>query len=408
MTVDIAEQLVRFHDAARLNMFFRARLISRGFQVETIDIVRVQHRPKAGVSGLYRVQGQDSRGQRFQHHYGLTTEKLKAQERHDTVPTSYAGIDVTVWRHPKDPRLPGLAMAADPDLLAALWPETFAGGPLTTRWKTYRPLRRAVLEVKNNEQTAFVKVLTPRRARRLTDIHRIVDPSALPCARLLGEPKAGILPLSPLVGRPLTDFLFHDDPAKLLAGLPARRWLDLLDELPAELLKLKPRPAWTDGLNAYVRSAAAAFPQLAGRIRRIRKHLRSNLPKTDRGPLVPTHGDFYEANVFLTETAGGELTICGLLDLDNVGPGHRVDDLACMLGHLEVLPSVHERYRKIRPLVDAWWDDFSHVVDPHALRLRAASVGLSLIAGARHAPEPKARQIAEQRLQQVEQILDRE
>lgn len=406
MTEDLAEQLVKFHDAARLNLFFRARLVFRGFHVETIDIIRVQHRPKAGVTGLYRVCGNDSRGTHFEHHYGLTTEKLKPTERQDALPTSYAGIGILVWRHPKDPRLPGLALAADPSLLAALWPEPFGQRPLTLSWKTYRPLRRAVLEVKDDEQNAFLKVLTPRRARRLTEIHRIVDPSDLPAAKLLGEPKAGILPLSPLPGRPLTDYLFHDDPAGLSQGLPAHRWLNLLDELPTDLLKIKPRPAWTDGLNAYTRSAAAAFPELSGQLRSIRKHIKTALPKTDRGPLTPTHGDFYEANVFLTKTCD-DYVISGLLDLDNVGPGHRVDDLACLLGHVEVLPSVHERYRRIRPLVESWWAGFGEVVDPDALRLRAAAVALSLIAGARHAPEAKARQIARQRLHSVEQILER-
>lgn len=407
MTVDIAEQLVRFHDAARLNMFFRARLVSCGLHVDTIKIVRVQHRPKAGVTGLYRVHGTDTRGENFEHHYGLTTEQLRAEERHDVLPTSYAGINVQVWRHPVDPRLPGLALAADPGLLAALWPERFAGAPLKLSWETYRPLRRAVLRVNGGGQSAFMKVLTPRRARRLIQIHKIVDASPFPAARLLGEPKAGILPLSPLPGRPLTDYLYHEDPGALLAQLPGHSWVQLLDALPTELLQVKPRPAWSDGLNAYTRSAAAAFPELAPRLRKIRKHIRQGLPATDRGPLVPVHGDFYEANVFLTREKDGALSVSGLLDLDNLGPGHRVDDLACMLGHLAVLPSVHARYRKLRPLVDAWWEDFAATVDPAALRLRASAVALSLIAGALRAPQQQAQQVARQRLQCVEQILER-
>ena len=44
------------------------------------------------------------------------------------------------------------------------------------------------------------------------------------------------------------------------------------------------------------------------------------LPDTEPGPVVPSHGDFYEANLLVD---GGEIT--GLLDVDAVGPGFRRD-----------------------------------------------------------------------------------
>ncbi|MFC0581939.1 phosphotransferase [Micrococcoides hystricis] len=406
MSQPLTEHLEHFHNAARLNLFFRARLAARGIAVDTIDIVRVQHRPKAGVTGVYRVRGSMG-GRAIEHHYGMTTESLTAQERHDVVQTHYAGIPVSVWRHPTDPRLPGLPLATDPGTLCALWPDAFpTAGELDLSWRTYRPLRRAVLHAQYGAQEAYLKVLTLKRAGRLGHIHRIMADAKVPTARLVGEPKAGIVPLAALPGRPMTDYLFSWNPDVLDRALPLAELVQVLDDLPTELTTLRPRSAWADGIGAFTRSAAAAFPHLAPRLRRVRKHLRKRLAKTDRGPVVPTHGDFYEANIFLTEGPDQSLRFSGLLDLDTMGPGHRVDDLACLLGHLAVLPSVHPDYRRIEPLTARWWQVCAGLVDERALQLRAAAVALTLIAGTKHAPAHKAASIAEQRLTAVEEILE--
>ncbi len=63
---------------------------------------------------------------------------------------------------------------------------------------------------------------------------------------------------------------------------------------------------------------------------------------SDGGPLVPPHGDFYEGNLLNTDGA-----VTGLLDVDAVGPGHLVDDLACFVGHVAVLPALHPGYARV-------------------------------------------------------------
>ncbi|HEY5249642.1 MAG TPA: phosphotransferase, partial [Dermatophilaceae bacterium] len=102
------------------------------------------------------------------------------------------------------------------------------------------------------------------------------------------------------------------------------------------------------------------------------------MSRTDPGPVVPTHGDLYEANLLVTGKA-----ITGLLDIDSVGPGHRVDDLACLLGHALVLPCLAPAvYPLVPAAVQRWLAAFDRVVDPAALRVRVAGVLLSLVPGA--------------------------
>src|SRR5690606_15141007 len=82
--------------------------------------------------------------------------------------------------------------------------------------------------------------------------------------------------------------------------------------------------------------------------------------------------------------AASGLRLTGLLDVDSAGPGHRVDDLACLLGHMSVLPLLDpEAYRLVPGTFARWLAAADALVDPAALRARAAGVVLSLVAGAR-------------------------
>lgn len=116
---------------------------------------------------------------------------------------------------------------------------------------------------------------------------------------------------------------------------------------------------------------------------------------------MPTHGDFYEANVLMRDSR-----ISCLLDVDSLGPGHRVDDLACFLGHLAVLPAVDPRYIHAPAGFDRFARAFAAEVDPDGLRVRAASVALSLVAGARDVQRRDWEVQAEHRLRCAEVLLD--
>ncbi|WP_258935219.1 phosphotransferase [Nesterenkonia pannonica] len=148
-------------------------------------------------------------------------------------------------------------------------------------------------------------------------------------------------------------------------------------------MDLPAREAWTDRLPSYASAAQAALPEAAPRIAALRDLILTELTVTDRGPVVPAHGDFYEANMLMQ---GG--TVSCLLDVDALGPGHRVDDLACFLGHLAVLPAVDPRY------VHVPWPLIGSLASSRRTSTRepAGALGLSgAVAGGRGAGHPAQR-----------------
>ncbi|ORE57666.1 hypothetical protein B6D25_10585, partial [Micrococcus luteus] len=60
--------------------------------------------------------------------------------------------------------------------------------------------------------------------------------------------------------------------------------------------------------------------------------LRAALAAGDPGPRVPVHGDLHPGNLHV-DAAGERIT--GVLDADDLGMGHRVDDWAVLIAHLE-------------------------------------------------------------------------
>ena len=98
--------------------------------------------------------------------------------------------------------------------------------------------------------------------------------------------------------------------------------------------------------------------------------------------------------------------MASLLDVDSLGPGHRVDDLACLLGHVSVLDHLAPAsYPHLRPVLEVWTRLAEQQVDPVSLRARCAGVVLSLVAGARREDGGPWRPDAEGRLARAESWL---
>lgn len=342
--------------------------------------VQLQHRPGAGISALYSLRD----GSGF---VGLTTEQLPESEAYtqlripgyELAPMGFGPLTITVWRHPDDPRLPGLATAAVPERVE----ETLGEGDVLTRLETvaYRPLRRAVLRATFStrppaavERVLYLKVMRPDQADALVERSCILADAGLPVPPVLGHHRDGVAAFAEVPGTSLSRLIMDDGAASLDPG----QLIALLDRLPAPVMDLPLRPAWADRADRYADAARAALPQHERRITELEEGVLATLEAADRGPVVPTHGDFYEANLMMDGTR-----IVGLLDVDNVGPGRRADDYACMLGHIAVLPSVDERYRLIDTALDHFGSAFTQAEDPRAVWGSAAGVALSLIAGAR-------------------------
>lgn len=364
-----------------------AALAQDGARLGQWEVHELHHRPGAGVTVGYTVT-YDAAGETRNDYLLLSTAAL-SQESVDAgraARLSDGRTTVFAWRHPLDPELPALEIACDPArvarLLAAAGFDVDKAG-VDLELLAYRPTRRAVLRARTGGQTWYLKVLRPDQVTPIESRHALLAEAGLPTPRVHYADPAGLVVLNELRGTPLATALAADG----AAGLDPMKLVEVLDRLPATLLDLKRRPAWTDRIAHHGQAAQAALAEEAQRIAAVVARIQTGSEHADLGPVVPTHGDFYEAQLFV---ADGE--VVGLLDVDTAGPGSRVDDLACLLGHLDVLPGLAPKvYPHVPATVERWLAAFDTTVDPVALRLRTAGVVLSLVAGAKTKDEARSR-----------------
>ncbi|WP_375423766.1 phosphotransferase [uncultured Friedmanniella sp.] len=302
---------------------------------------------------------------------------------------------VAVWLYPNDPDLPGLARAAVADRLAELFTEhDVAGRPLRGRdlrleVVSYRPRRRAVLRVllhggsgagpRGAPTTYYVKVLRESSFGPALERHQLLSRAGICAPEVLAATRDCVLVLRAVEGRPLAAALFDE-----AVPCTAEDLVALLDSLPVTAAALAPRPPWAEAVAAYAQTVEAVLPELAPRLRRLCGEITAGLAGTSRDGREATHGDFHEGQLFV---AGGRVT--GLIDVDTVGPGRRVDDLGCLLAHLSTVQRMSvEQTASLARLVRLWLPVFDRRVDPAELRLRAAAVVVSLATGPYRGQEP--------------------
>ncbi|QXQ09211.1 phosphotransferase [Paeniglutamicibacter sp. Y32M11] len=386
--------------------------------------LRLGHRPGAGISAIYRMPA----GTGF-NELGLTTEivpaTLPAATRAlqsagintSSASSGLAGIDVQIpgdeqdpsgsvvrvsgWIHPHDPKLPALALATDRTRVLEMWgqAELLTG----LRMMAYRPLRRAVIEATFTTlgplkivRKIFLKVGHPTAIAALARRHRLLEASDIPSPALIEPSHRGIIALEAGSGVSLSESIRQH------AGtdLDPQDFISCLDALPETVMELPQRPAWSDSLRRYQGAATLTLPHREREIELLVSNIEVHLQRSVRGELVPTHGDFYDANILLRN---GRIT--SLLDLDSLGPGYRVDDLGCLLGHLAILPSLGEKNRAATGTMERFGSVFETVVDPRSLWTRAAAVALTLIAGSRNLGADIWEDVAEERLKTVRKLL---
>ncbi len=385
----------------------RDALASAGWTLVSWRPGSVHHRPGAGVTGVFPIEVRAEAGPRRRgrgasaaapSHACITTAPLPRSAEGVAVFHRRGGDALSVWTHPHDPLLPGLPMALD---TARVTRHAFGPGhdPAATvlELRSYRPLRRAVVLAGNEREYRYLKVLRRQGAAQLAERHRMLQAAGVPVPMLAGDPVQDVVVMHPAPGEPLAELLMRDG----AAAVDPRALVRLLSSLPRDVLALPVRTPWATRVRDYGEGAAAALPAQAGRIRRLAGAIDDAVRSTDAGPLVPTHGDFYEGNLLMT---GG--TVSGLLDVDALGPGRLVDDVACFLGHAAVLPGLHAGYVHVPDAVRRFTLAFDEHVDPVALRSRAAAVSLTLVAGARrHAGDDGDTDEALSRLAVAEQFL---
>lgn len=305
---------------------------------------------------------------------------------------------VGVWRLPHDPGLPGLRSATDPAAVSTVLCQL--GGTITAnprlRLRSYRPGRRAVVEARFGTTRLFLKVLRPGRARALHDRHRLVADAGVPVPRSLGWTDDGVVVLTELAGNTLREHL-HAASGPFPA---ATDLVQLLDRLPAGLRAMPARPTWPAQAHRHAANAGSVVPDRATQATDLARTIATDAVP---GPEVPVHGDFYERQLI---TAGR--SVRGVLDLDTVGPGDRLDDLACLVGHLCVLASVWPQHADpINDLAGEYLRSFERTADARQLRLRVAAVVLSLATGPHRVQEADWPQRVRDRLDLAERWAER-
>jgi Ser/Thr protein kinase RdoA (MazF antagonist) len=345
--------------------------------------------------------------------FGARTELLGVSARvggaagtdADAVIFAAGDRQVAAWLYPRDPDLPGMVRAAFAEGVAQLlteyavlgWP--VAAGQVRLQLIGYRPRRRAVLRADvtgpGGPESVFLKVLTAEAVAPTVRRHELLRDAGLPVPEVVAVSDDQVLVLRALPGRTLAHALFDED-----APCSGEALVELLDTLPAEAAELPRHTPWAAAVGQYARTVGAALPALQPRLMAIQERVAAGLDAVPPGT-EPTHGDFHESQVFVT---GGR--VVGLLDVDRVGPGHRADDLACLIAHLATIqgmtPSQAER---IDRLAAEWLAVFDRRVDPAELRLRAAAIVVSLATGPYRTQQAGWQPATEAIVSRAEQLL---
>ena len=365
----------------------RHALAPEGITLVSSEVHEVHHRPGAGVTVGYdvRVAAPDRPGDAPEVQYLLATTADLTRRGHE-VTSPIVRLDdgsrvVHVWRHPYDPLLPGLAAATDPraasERVARALNLTPDDDAPQLDLIVYRPLRRAVLSLTIGPTTVFLKVVRADQVEGLLERNRCAEPAGAPA--VLDVWPESVLVFAQAQGEPLPNLLARDG-ARGLDPLDFIRRLDALDPAGAGLAK---RESWAWRSALYEGAALNVLPDQAERIAALGCGVRDALALIPPAPQVTTHGDFHAGNIFMTDTE-----ISGLLDVDTLGPGQRVEDLACLLGHLAVLPSLAPgTYLEVPQTLARWQAVLEEHCDPLALRVHTAGVLLSLIASMPRARE---------------------
>lgn len=302
--------------------------------------------------------------------------------------------DVVVWRVPHDPWLPGMAPALDPARLGPLLAELgFEAQQLRTNLRAYRPGRRAVVEVTGRGMRVFLKVVRPKAVEALHRSHEMLA-GHVPVPQSMGwSAEHGIVVLQALPGRTLREALL----ARF--GVPGPGALiKVLDDLPPVDVTEAPAPDWRAHEFAGILGSVAPF--LAERVDALADALDPYEARAADEPIVPVHGDYYEAQLLVD---GG--SVRGLLDVDTFGAGRRVDDLATMIGHLSVLAIGSPRRVTIERYASRLLDGFDRLVDPGLLRAAVAGVVLGLATGSFRVLEPAWEEHTDRRVRLAEEWL---
>jgi aminoglycoside phosphotransferase (APT) family kinase protein len=317
------------------NDLLHAAVAAAGGRLDHAQMVQVQYRPGADLVVRYdaKVSWRGGAVKPETLLAGVTTSGAFP----GTLPLEAGDLVAGVWRYPFDPRLPGLAAAVTPSELAQRLHHVIPDIE-HIKVRAYRPVRRAVVHVRGTDgQEVYVKVVRPSAAAAIAQRHEELAAGGLPVPTVLDvDLEAGLLVLAPLAGESLRTLVMQ----RTSGWPPASDHRTLLDALAQVGSPPPTSPSSpTHAASSHAAAITAVLPDEHLRLERIVASV-SLVRPTMPAEAVTVHGDYYESQVMVTDAR-----ISGLLDLDDVGSGHPLDDPATILAHLHVLRPGSQAHR---------------------------------------------------------------
>lgn len=351
-------------DAAEL---LRPAVAAEGGALVSCRTSQVQYRPDSDLVVRYRCE--------IRRNGAISTDTLLAATTvggpyPGTLPieaTTPDGVDLTVglWRWPFDPVLAELhTMVTRP--LARDRVGDLVGSDLHIEVVAYRPTERAVVRMYGERGEIYVKVVAPATTDSLIARHDALGAAGLPVPAVLRS-GPGWIAMEALRGTTLRE--------RLKAGnqhLPApgcfHRMLETLSAV--HLHDAAPVRSRVDDVGHHAAMLATVLPDAGGRLAEIAGRLSGPSMHSAVGTV---HGDLHEAQLIVDDDE-----ITGILDIDDVGCGDPLDDVATLVGHLRFRaassadPRVDDYAASVRAALSHGFDDAD--VDRH---VAAVLVGLA-------------------------------
>ena len=230
-------------------------------------------------------------------------------------------LSVGVWRWPFDPILSELRTMVTPPLARERVGD-LVGSDIHIEVVAYRPTEHAVIRVRGDLGEIYVKVVASATTASLIARHRALGDAGLPVPAILRS-GPGWIAMEALLGTTLRERL-KSGTQRLPSPDRYRRMLETLSAV--HLDDAAPVRSRIDDAPHHAAMLSTVLPDAGGRLAEIAEQL--SAPQV--GSAVGTvHGDLHEAQLVVDDD-----DVTGILDIDDVGRGDRLDDVATLVGHL--------------------------------------------------------------------------
>lgn len=236
-----------------------------------------------------------------------------------------SAMQVGVWRWPFDPMLKTLDQVVTPHLARGLLGDRVGRQP-NLDVIAFRPTERAVVRVDPGDGRAalYVKVVAPSETAGLLMRHDRLAAAGLPVPHVVAS-GSGWIAMEAISGPTLRDLLKSGRPP----WPPTSEYESVLGGLAGiDRTGLEPARSRIEDGPAHAAMLASVLPAERLRLERIAELL-TTTAAMHQGPRSVVHGDLHEAQLVVDGTR-----VVGLLDIDDVGLGDPLDDVANLLAHL--------------------------------------------------------------------------